>query len=79
MNTFKNIKFAWKYAKEMKWCLLLILLLNIFSVVFGIISPIYSAKIIVSLTDSEYKSILYIAIILAAEELKTFNQTENFI
>lgn len=64
MNTFKNIKFAWKYAKEMKWCLLLILLLNIFSVVFGIISPIYSAKIIVSLTDSEYKSILYIAIVI---------------
>ncbi len=59
---FNNLKFAWSYAKGQKKYLVLLNIANIFSIAFSIITPILSAKIIVSLTSNEYTRIILIAL-----------------
>lgn len=69
-----NLKFSWKYAKNQKFRLVLYILCNIITIGISIIVPIFSAKIIVNLTNSEFKQLLFISIILLLVEL-----TRNFM
>ena len=69
-----NLKFSWKYAKNQKFRLVLYILCNIVTIGISIIVPIFSAKIIVNLTNSEFKQLLFISIILLLVEL-----TRNFM
>lgn len=48
-----NIKFAWKYCKSEKWKLMIYVFLVIFQGIMNVIGPIYSAKIIVEITNNE--------------------------
>lgn len=63
-DTKNSFNFVWKYAKNKKKFLFLALFLSIISMSMMIITPIYSAKVIVALTDSELKQIIYLGLIL---------------
>ena len=63
-DTRTNIKFVWKYAKDEKKKFILFAILNIIEIFISVVSPIISAKIIISLTSEEYKQIIYLAIAL---------------
>ena len=52
MEFFKNLKFAWNYAKNQKKNLIWFIIVNILIIVISVVVPILSAKIIVYLTDS---------------------------
>ncbi|MEE3342989.1 MAG: ABC transporter ATP-binding protein [Bacilli bacterium] len=61
---FKNIKFAYGYAKEDRNYLILTIFLNIISIILRVIMPILSAKIIISLTSNNYIQIISIAFVI---------------
>jgi ABC-type multidrug transport system fused ATPase/permease subunit len=61
-ETKSNIKFVWQYAKDEKKKFILFAIINIFQIAVSVITPILSAKIIISLTSDEYQQIIYIAI-----------------
>lgn len=60
----KNLKFTWKYAKGQKKYLIIFILANIINIVFSIITPILSAKIIIELTTNNYLQIILIALMI---------------
>ena len=59
-----NIKFLWTYAKGSKHLLIINIIINILNIAIGIILPILSAKMVVSLSSNELNRLLIIAIIL---------------
>lgn len=61
---FKNLKFSWKYARNYKKEMLGYTFLSILSIFVSIIIPILSAKNIVFLTNSDFKQVLYISVVL---------------
>jgi len=65
----KNLKLSWKYTKDKKVFLILLILMNILSIVVSIILPLYYSKIIIKLANSEFRSILFIAIIILIIEV----------
>lgn len=65
----KNLKFAWKYAKDQKKYLWFLIITNIISIILNIIFPILSAKIIVELTNNEFLRIIFLGGIIFALEL----------
>lgn len=68
MEFFKNLKFAWNYAKDQKKNLIWFIIVNILIIVISVVVPILSAKIIVYLTDNEFHQLLLIAIIILLVE-----------
>lgn len=62
MKFTKNLKFLWKYGKDQKKNLIILIVSYVFSIVFKIINPILSSKIIISFTKNEINQIIYIAI-----------------
>ena len=60
-DLYKNLKFAWGYAKESKKYLILLMIANIINVIFGIVTPILSARIIIELTNNDYSRIILVA------------------
>lgn len=60
----KNLKFAWKYAKDQKKKLWLLIIINIVQIVISIVAPILSAKVVISLTSNEYMEILLISVLM---------------
>lgn len=60
-DLYKNLKFAWGYAKESKKYLILLMIANIINVFFGIVTPILSARIIIELTNNDYSRIILVA------------------
>lgn len=73
IELFKNLKFAWKYAKGEKKYLIIFIIANIISICLSIIYPILSAKIIISLTSNNFIQIILIAlVILIVESLSSF-------
>lgn len=62
INFFKNLKFVWRYAKEEKRYLVVATIVNILCSLFQVVLPIVSAKIIISLTESNFTSIIMLAI-----------------
>ena len=63
-DLFKNLKFAWNYAKEDKKYLFVIVIANIIDIILNVIMPILSARIIIELTTNNFKRIILIAIII---------------
>ena len=61
---FKNLKFAWKFAKYQKLKIIKFILLNILRIIISVIIPILSAKIIISLTNNNFEQIILIAIVI---------------
>ncbi|SEA65416.1 ATP-binding cassette, subfamily B [Oribacterium sp. KHPX15] len=60
----ENLIFTWKYTGQSKGYLTLAVVLQLVSVVFLIIAPVLSAKIIVHLTDKAVYQVLWTALIL---------------
>lgn len=56
----KNIKFVWKYAKCEKKKIITYCILNLISVLAGIVFPFISAQIIVNLTSNNIEQFVYI-------------------
>ena len=69
-----NLKFVYQYAKGEKKRFAIFVLLNAISVGISILSPILSAKVIVALTQEEFRQIIYIALLMLA-----FNILLDFI
>ncbi len=68
-DLWKNLKFAWTFAKEQKIRLILYLICNIFQVIISVIVPIISAQIIVKLTSNLLTQVISIAFILFLIEI----------
>lgn len=64
MEFFKNLKFAWNYAKDQKKNLIWFIIVNILIIIISVVVPILSAKIIVYLTDNEFHQLLLIAFVI---------------
>ncbi len=65
----KYLKHSWKFAKKQKNKIILYILCNIVVILISIFLPILSAQIIVDLTNSKFKQVLYISIIILMIEL----------
>lgn len=74
---FNNLKFAWKYAKGERFRLIIFIMCNICHIVISIIAPIYSAKIIVSLSLNEYTKIITLAIVLVL--IRIFSEVVYYV
>ena len=72
----KNLKFAWKYAKDQKKKMWLLIIINIVQIVISIVAPILSAKVVISLTSNEYMEILLISVLMFM--LDTINRIINY-
>lgn len=64
----KNVKLVWKYARNQRWKLVKYVLCNAVSIIISIVVPILSAQIIISLTDSLFQQLLFLAVILCLIE-----------
>lgn len=70
---WRNLKFAWSYAKGQKKYIYIIFFASLCNIVFSIAMPILSAKIIILLTSKEYLRIILIALaICVVEGLSSF-------
>ena len=70
----KNLKFTWRYAREDKKYLFIIIFVYIVSIICSIITPIYSAKIVIGLTSNDYVQMLIIAgVIFLLDMLQNFS------
>ena len=65
----RNLKFSWKYAKDEKWKLLLYILCNVITIGISIVVPILSARIIVNLTNNQFRQLLFISVVILFVEL----------
>lgn len=66
---FKHIKFAWNYAKDQKIKIILYIITNIINIFISIFVPIISANIIVEITNSQFKQVIMLAIVLFCSEM----------
>ena len=64
MEFLRNIKFAWKYAKNEKVSILLFGLCNIIKIIISVFVPILSARVIVNLTDNQLIQVLDVCLVL---------------
>ena len=69
---FKNLKFAWKYSKEDKVYLIIVLTFHLINIFLSIIAPILSAKIIIELTNNNYIQIIIVALTIFLAALIIF-------
>ncbi len=60
----RNLKFAWKYAKDQKLRLIALGICTFFHIVISVVAPIVSAQVIVKLSNNQLKQVLYLAIAL---------------
>ena len=66
---WKNLKFAWTYAKDQKLKLIAYLICNIIHVVISIIVPIITAQIIVKLTSNLLTQVISMSFVLLLVEV----------
>lgn len=66
---WSNLKFAWTYAKDQKFRIILYIICNIIAICISIIIPILSAKIIVELTSNQFEQVLLISLIIFLVEI----------
>ena len=74
---WKNLKFAWTFAKDQKVKLILYLICNLFQVGISVVVPIISAQIIVKLTSNMLIQVISIAFILFLIEI--FRNCLNYL
>lgn len=68
-ETIFNLKFAWKYIKDQKTRLIGFMIAGILNIIISIIVPIFSAKIIISLTNNELRQVLYTSLVILLVEI----------
>lgn len=73
---FEYLKFAWKYAKGEKKRIIAYIIFNIISILISVFVPIVSAKIIVSLTEGQFKQVLLMSLVILVVELS--RSTSNY-
>lgn len=61
---FKNIKFAWNYAKNEKKYIFISIIMSITDIILEIILPILSARTIIALTSNNYIRIITISLVI---------------
>ena len=74
---FENLKRSWFYTKEQKFKIVLLVILNAISILFSVIGPILSAKIILALTTNDYKRIILVS--LAILVIDVFSEVVNHV
>ena len=62
---WNNLKFAWKYTKDQKWMLILMIFVNIFSIAVSIAVPILYARVMVELTNNEFYNLLIVGFLIS--------------
>ncbi len=68
-NLFKYLKYSYKYAKQEKFYLFLVLLANVILTIISIVVPIMGARQIVALTGSEWTKFIIVVLIIFALEI----------
>ena len=68
-DLFKNLKLTWNYAKSEKYRLIAYVLLNIIMIGISVIIPIFAAKQMIYLTESNLERLLIVSLIVSAIEL----------
>ena len=63
-ETLKNLKRVYKYAKDYRKNFIVFTIMSVLLIVFNIINPILSAKIIVALSENLYVDLLMIALVV---------------
>ncbi len=76
-KTINNLKFPWNYSNNSKHFFILVILLNIIKIIISILVPLYSAKLVLNLSNNELHRLLLIAFILLI--LNSINSILNFI
>ena len=64
----KNLKFAWKYAKDQKYNIIKYILATIVAVIISLVVPILSAKLIIYLTDNNFYQLIFLALVCFVTE-----------
>lgn len=80
-DIFRNIKKSWKYVKEEKKRLFICLFFSVLLCGMSVLAPIFSAKMLLSITDGKYMTLLLVALfVLILEILRgVFHYTYNMI
>ena len=68
-DLFKNLKETWRYAKSEKYRLIAYVLLNILMIGISVIIPIFAAKQMIYLTESNLERLLGVSLVVSAIEL----------
>lgn len=68
-NLFKNLKITWRYMTGSKLYLFLYFLVTVVECAVGVIIPLFSAKIILSMTSAIIDQLIYAALTVFAIEL----------
>ena len=68
-TAWKNYRFAWQYIGSSKKTLFFSIFLQFLSVIFGIIAPVLSARIIVHYMDSQVQQVIAVAAALLVIQL----------
>jgi len=76
-KTKNNLKFLWNYSNNSKHLLILVILLNIIKIIINTLVPLYSAKLVLNLSNNELQRLLLIALILLI--LNSLNSILNYI
>ena len=76
-KTINNLKFLRNYSNNSKHFFILVILLNIIKIIISILVPLYSAKLVLNLSNNELYRLLLIAFILLM--LNSINSILNFI
>ena len=72
-----NLKGVWKYIKDDKKSLIILIFEHILQIAISIILPILSAKILIELTSNEYTRILGVALVILIVDL--INNTNRYV
>ena len=68
-SLFKYLKYSYKYAKQEKKYLFLVLIANIILTIISIAVPIFGAKQIVSLTGGEWNKLIFLNFSIFQEQI----------
>lgn len=68
-DMFRNIKKSWRFVKEEKIRLFILLFLSVILCVMSVIAPAFSAKMLLSITDGLFGMLLKVALFVMLLEL----------
>ena len=68
-DTLKNFKKSWKYIKNQKFYLIMCLIFSMMLTVIGVIVPLFSAKILINITGSNFEELIIVAVVVLFIEL----------
>ena len=68
-DIFRNIKKSWKYVKEEKKRLFICLFFSVLLCGMSVLAPVFSAKMLLSITDGMYMTLLAVALFVLILEI----------